>query len=82
MKFCYYSNVPAMKSIPFLLSINFCSNQVTLKVLFYLIGFGGRHKIRSSVMVGYTKQRKEGEKEKNSCGDMISEIRNKAQLGS
>lgn len=29
-------------------------------------------------MVGYTKQRKEGEKEKNSCGDMISEIRNKA----
>lgn len=28
-------------------------------------------------MVGYAKQRKEGEKE-NSCGDMISEIRNKA----
>lgn len=32
-------------------------------------------------MVGYAKQRKEGEKEKNSCGDMTSEIRNKAQTG-
>lgn len=29
-------------------------------------------------MVGYAKQRKEGEKEKISCGDMISETRNKA----
>lgn len=29
-------------------------------------------------MVGYAKQRKEGEKEKNSCGDMVSEMRNRA----
>lgn len=29
-------------------------------------------------MVEYAEQRKEGEKEKNSRGDMISEIRNKA----
>lgn len=31
-----------MKGIPFLLSINFRSNQIILKVMFYLIGFCGR----------------------------------------
>lgn len=66
-----------MKSIPFLLSIHFSSNQITLSYI--LLDFILWETQNKELCNGWVCKAEERRREReNSCGDMISEIRNKA----
>lgn len=73
--------VSAKNSLPFLLSRNLGSDQITLQVLLNSILWETHKKKEFLELLGMQSRGKKERREKNSSGDMISVIRNRAKLG-